>query len=56
MNDFSYDATWTLTSLLVWNYENIKCLIFVAQSVCMSFQCKLLAILLPIIFNTLKRG
>jgi hypothetical protein len=33
MNDWNYDANCKLTSLLVWDIENFKCLIFVAQSV-----------------------
>jgi hypothetical protein len=32
-NDRNYDASCKLTSILVWNTENFKCLIFVAQSV-----------------------
>jgi hypothetical protein len=32
-SDWNYDASCTLTSLLVWDLENFKCLIFVAQSV-----------------------
>jgi hypothetical protein len=35
-NDWDYDASWTLTSLPVWDFENFKRLIFVVQSV----QCK----------------
>jgi hypothetical protein len=33
MNEWNYDARCTPTSLLVWDLENFKCLIFVAQSV-----------------------
>jgi hypothetical protein len=32
-NDWNYDASCTLTSLLVWDLENFKCLVFVVQSV-----------------------
>jgi hypothetical protein len=32
-NDWNYDASCTLTSLPVWDLENFKLLIFVAQSV-----------------------
>jgi hypothetical protein len=32
-NDWNYDAIGMLTFLLVWELENFKCLIFVAQSV-----------------------
>jgi hypothetical protein len=38
-NDLNYDASYTLISLLVWDFENFKRLIFVVQSVhtrCMS--------------------
>jgi hypothetical protein len=33
MNDWNYDASCMLTSFLVWDLENFKCLIFIAQSV-----------------------
>jgi hypothetical protein len=33
MNDWNYDVSCTLTSLLVWDLDNFKHLIFVAQSV-----------------------
>jgi hypothetical protein len=32
-NDWNYDASYMLASLLVWDLENLKRLIFVAQSV-----------------------
>jgi hypothetical protein len=32
-NDWNYEASCMLTSLLVWDLENFKCLIFVAQIV-----------------------
>jgi hypothetical protein len=32
-NDWNYDASCTLTSLPVWDLENIKRLVFVVQSV-----------------------
>jgi hypothetical protein len=32
-NDWNYDASCRLTSLLIWDLENFKQLIFVAQSV-----------------------
>jgi hypothetical protein len=32
-NDWNYDASCTLTSLLVWDLENFKRLVFVLQSV-----------------------
>jgi hypothetical protein len=31
--DWNYDASFTLTSLPVWDFKNLKCLIFVAQNV-----------------------
>jgi hypothetical protein len=33
MNDCNYDGTCMLRSLLVWDLENFKSMIFVAQSV-----------------------
>jgi hypothetical protein len=33
MNDWNYDASCVLTSLLVKDLENFKCMIFVAQNV-----------------------
>jgi hypothetical protein len=33
MNDWNYDASCMLTSLLVWDLQNFKLLIFLAQSV-----------------------
>jgi hypothetical protein len=33
MNDWNYDASCTLTSLPVWDFENFKRLVFVVQSV-----------------------
>jgi hypothetical protein len=33
MNDWNYNARFTLTSLPVWDFANFKRLIFVAQSV-----------------------
>jgi hypothetical protein len=32
-NDWNYDASCTFTSLLVWDLENLKRLVFVVQSV-----------------------
>jgi hypothetical protein len=32
-NDWNYDASWTLTSFPVWDFENFKRLDFVVQSV-----------------------
>jgi hypothetical protein len=32
-NDWNYDASYMLTSLLVLDLENFQCLIFVAQNV-----------------------
>jgi hypothetical protein len=32
-NDWNYDASCTLTSHLVWDLENFKCLIFVVHCV-----------------------
>jgi hypothetical protein len=32
-NNWNYDASCTVTSLLVWDFENFKRLIFVVQSV-----------------------
>jgi hypothetical protein len=32
-NDWNYDASCTLTTLLVWDFENFKRLLFVVQSV-----------------------
>jgi hypothetical protein len=32
-NDWNYDVSCMLTSLLVWDLKNFKCLIFFAQSV-----------------------
>jgi hypothetical protein len=32
-NDWNYDASCMLTSLLLWDLENFKCLDFIAQSV-----------------------
>jgi hypothetical protein len=31
-NDWNCDARCMLTSLLVWDFKNVKCLIFVIQS------------------------
>jgi hypothetical protein len=33
MNDWNYNASYTLASLPVSDLENFKCLIFIAQSV-----------------------
>jgi hypothetical protein len=32
-NDWNYDASCMLASLLVWDLENFKCLVFVVESV-----------------------
>jgi hypothetical protein len=39
-NDWNYDASCTLTSLLVWDLENFKRLIFVVQSSQFVTECK----------------
>jgi hypothetical protein len=33
LNDWNYEATCALTSLIFWVLENFKCLIFVVRSV-----------------------
>lgn len=37
MNNWNEDGSHLLTSLLVWNSENFRCLIFVAQSKSVSY-------------------
>jgi hypothetical protein len=36
-NDWIYDASCMLTSVLVWDLENFSCLVFVVQSVHVTF-------------------
>jgi hypothetical protein len=45
MNEWNYDGMCTLTHLLVWNLEDVRCFIFVAQCtgfLCMQEVCKLM--------------